>query len=57
MIALRRMGELDGDDDRVRRCDRESMVRWMQLEELAPGTRVRFEVEGTEGSTTVERVD
>jgi hypothetical protein len=42
---------------RVRRFERESMVRWMRFDELAPGTRVVFEIEGAGGVRNVERID
>ena len=37
---LRQMSEIKGDDGRVRRFERENMVRWMPFDELATGTRV-----------------
>ena len=36
---LRQMGEIKGDDGQLRRFERESMVRWMQFDELTTGTR------------------
>jgi len=49
-------GEIQGDDGSVRRFEHESMARWMQFDELEPGTRVIFEVEGAGAVINVERI-
>jgi|KBSSwiStaDraftv2_1062776.scaffolds.fasta_scaffold169888_2 cold shock CspA family protein len=54
---LHQYGEIQGDDGKVRLFDRENMVRWLQFNELAPGTRVSYEVENTGGVINVERID
>jgi hypothetical protein len=49
-------GSLKGDDRKVRPFERGAMVRWLQFEELSPGTRVIFELEKAGGVINVERV-
>ena len=54
---LRQLGEIKGDDGTVRSFERESMVRWLQFNELKPGSRVTFEVEKAGGVINVERLE
>jgi len=54
---LRQLGEIRGDDGSVRSFERENMVRWLQFNELAPGTRVTYEVEQAGQVINVERID
>lgn len=54
---LGQSGEIEGDDGKRRPFERESMVRWLQFNELRPGTRVTFEVEGSGRVINVERID
>ena len=41
----------------LRSFERESMVRWLQFNELKPGSRVTFEVEKAGGVINVERLE
>ena len=54
---LRQLGEIAGDDGVVRSFERESMVRWLQFNELRRGTRVSYEVEKAGRVINVERID
>jgi len=54
---LHQRGEIQGDDGKVCLFERENMVRWLQFNELAPGTRVSYEVENAGGVINVERID
>ena len=53
----RQLGEIKGDDGTVRSFERESMVRWLQFNELQPGTPVTFEVEKAGLVINVERLE